>query len=259
MPLTEKSIAVVASLGVFLVWTLATYLLEGRLLTFRRPEAALDRFIYTLIANVLIGTVGSIILVRFSILQTGVSHPSFLGLIGVKKLILGIALGLVLGLVFFFINPFASRHPILILNAYSQVLVVSIAEVIVCWVLVGGSIANLGDNPVYIILAIIISSFLFGMYHFGHSPPFNTFKMVMMLSIIGLFTGVFYFFTRSIYGTVLFHTFLGMKGVTDALAKSRRIENYKSFQFPIVATAFIALMVLIVLDIMILRSTAGYH
>ena len=89
--------------------------------------------------------------------------------------------------------------------------------------------------------------------------PFNTFKMVMMLSIIGLFTGVFYFFTRSIYGTVLFHTFLGMKGVTDALAKSRRIENYKSFQFPIVATAFIALMVLIVLDIMILRSTAGYH
>lgn len=236
-----------------------TYLLEGRRLTFRRPEAALDRFIYTLIANVLIGTIGSIILIRYFILQTGVSHPSFFGLIGAKRLILGIALGLVLGLVFFFIKPFASRHPILILNAYSQVLVVSIAEVIVCWVLVGGSIGNLGNNSIYIILAVIISSFLFGIYHLAHSSPFNTFKMVMMLSIIGFFTGVFYFLTRSIYGTILFHNFLGMKGVTDALAKSGRIENFKSFQIPIVATALIALIVLIVLDITILRNTVGYN
>ena len=259
MSLPEKLIAAGASFGFFLIWTIVTYLLEGRLLTFRRPEAVLDRFIYTLIANVLIGTVGSIILIRFLILQTGVSHSSLFGLIGVKRLILGIVLGLVLGLVFFFIKPFASRHPILILNAFSQVLVVSIAEVLVCWVLVGGSIANLGNNPIFIILAVIISSFLFGMYHFGHSPPFNTFKMVMMLSMIGLFTGVFFFLTRSIYGAVLFHNFLGMKGVTDALAKSGRLDNFKRFQIPIVATAFIALMVLVVLDTMILRSTAGYH
>ncbi|MGD2185796.1 MAG: CPBP family intramembrane metalloprotease [Desulfobacterales bacterium] len=259
MPLSEKSIAVITSFAVFLIWTLATYLLEGRLLTLQRPEAVLNRFIYAIVVNVLIGTVGSIILIRFLLLHTGVSNPSLFGLIGPKRLILGIALGLVLGLVFFFAQSFSSRHPILILNAYSQVLVVSIAEVVVCWVLVGGSIANLGKNPIYMFLAVIISSFLFGLYHFGHSPPFNSFKMVMMLSIVGLFTGVFYFLTRSIYGTILFHNFMGMKGVTDALADSGRIESFKSFQIPIVATAIIAVVILIVLDVMLLRRAAGFQ
>lgn len=259
MPVSDKAIAVVISLGVFLVWTLATYLLEGRLLTFDRPEAVLNRFIYTVVANVVIGTAGSIILIKFGLLHTVVSDPSLFGIIGAKRLVLGIALGVALGLVFFFAQSFSSRHPILILNAYSQVLVVSMAEVIVCWVLVGGSIANLGKNPIYIVLALIISSILFGLYHFGHSPPFNTFKMVMMLSIVGLFTGVFYFLTRSIYGTILFHNFMGMKGVTDALADGGRIESFKGFQIPIVATAVIALVVLLALDIMVLRQAAGYQ
>jgi hypothetical protein len=64
--------------------------------------------------------------------------------------------------------------------------------------------------------------------------------------------GVFFIWT-------LFHNFLGMKGVTNALAKNGRIENFKNFQLPVVATAFIALMVLIVLDVTVLRSTAGYR
>ena len=112
------------------------------------------------------------------------------------------------------------------------------AEVIVCWVLIGGSIANLAKNPLYMFLAVIISAFLFGLYHFSHSPPFNTFQMVIMLSIVGLFTGVFYFATRSIYGTILFHNFMGMKGVTDALANSGRLEGFKSLQIPIVIAAY---------------------
>jgi hypothetical protein len=256
MSISEKSIAVIASIGIFFVWTLATYLLEGRLLTFHRPEAVADRFIYTAVANVLIGIFGSIIVIKFFLTKTWVSIPGFYGVIGTKHLFLGIALGLALGIVFFFTQPFSSRHPVLILNAYSQVLVVSIAEVIVCWVLVGGSIANLGKNPIYIFLALIISSLLFGLYHFGHSPPFNTLKMVVMLSIVGLFTGLFYFLTKSIYGTILFHNFMGMKGVTDALAESGGIEKFKNLQIPIIATAVIALVILIVLDIIVLRRAA---
>jgi hypothetical protein len=256
MPISNKSIAFIASLGLFLVWTLATYLLEGRLLTFHRPEAVLDRFIYTAVANVLIGIFGSIVVIRLLVIHNWVSNPALFGVIGSKRLLWGIALGVSFGIVFFFTQSFSSRHPVLIINAYSQVLVVSIAEVIVCWVLVGGTIANLGKNPIYLIIAVIISSVLFGVYHFGHSPPFNTLKMVMMLSIVGLFTGLFYFLTRSIYGTILFHNFMGMKGVTDALADSGGIEKFKNFQIPIIATAVIALVILIVLDLMILRRAA---
>src|SRR5678815_1284082 len=49
--------AVAAAFGLFAVWTLATYLLEARLGTFLRPDAT-TRFVYTVVANVLIGTIG---------------------------------------------------------------------------------------------------------------------------------------------------------------------------------------------------------
>ena len=257
MSLSGKSTALIASLVLFLIWTLATYILEGRLLTLHRPEAILNRFVYTLVSNILIGIVGTMILIRFILRQTDVPNPSYFGLIGPTRLIVGIVIGLVFGLVFFFTQSFPSRHPVLIINAYTQVLVVSIAEVIVCWVLVGGSIANMGKNPIYIILAVFLSSFLFGLYHFGHSPPFNTMKMVIILTLVGLVTGVFYFFTRNIYGTILFHNFMGTKGVTEALANSGRIESFKELQIPIIATAIVAVVILVALDTMYLRRAVG--
>ena len=259
MALSGKSIALIASVVLFLMWTLTTYLLEGRLLTLHRPEAVLNRFVYTLVSNILIGIVGSITLIRFLLNHTYISNPSLFGLIGSTWLILGIMIGLAFGLAFFFKQSFPSRHPIVIINAYSQVLVVSIAEVIVCWVLVGGSIANMGKNPIYLILAVIVSSVLFGLYHFGHSPPFNTIKMVIILTIVGLVTGVFYFLTRNIYGTILFHNFMGIKGVTEALANSGRIESFKELQLPIVATALVAVIILVILDTMFLRQAVVYH
>jgi len=255
--LSGKSIALIASFGLFLVWTLATYLLEGRVLTLHRPEAIVGRFVYTLVSNILIGIVGSIILIRFLLNYTDVSNPSLFGLIGSTRLIIGIGIGLALGLAFFFTQSFPSRNPILIINAYCQVLVVSVAEVIVCWVLVGGSIASMGKNPIFIILAVALSSFLFGLYHFGHSPPFNTIKMVIILTIVGFVTGIFYFSTRSIYGTIIFHNFMGIKGVTEALANRGRIESFKELQIPIIVTAIIAVAVLVVLDTMYLRRAVG--
>jgi hypothetical protein len=259
MSLSGKSTALIASLVLFLIWTLITYILEGRLLTLHRPEAILNRFVYTLVSNILIGIVGSMILIAFILRQTDAPSPSLFGLIGSTRLIIGIVIGMALGFAFFFTLSFPSRHPILIINAYSQVLVVSIAEVIVCWVLVGGSIANMGKSPIYLILAVLLSSFLFGLYHFGHSPPFNTMKMVIILTIVGLFTGVFYFLTRNIYGTIIFHNFMGIKGVTEALANSGRIESFKELQIPIVATAIVALVILVALDTIYLRRTVGYQ
>jgi hypothetical protein len=253
MTFSNKTMAVIVSIAIFLIWTLATYVLEGRLLILHRPEAVLNRFVYTVLANIIIGTIVSIIIIRMLLDHTDVSNLSLFGLIGARRQILGLGLGLVLGVAFFFSQSFSSRHPILILNSYSQVLVVSIAEVIICWVLVGGSIANMSKGPISIVLAAVISSLLFGLYHFGHSPPFNTFKMVIILSMVGLFTGAFYFLTRSIYGTIIFHNFMGIKGVTDALANSGQIEKFKSAQIPILITAIIALVILIGLDMMLLR------
>ena len=55
--------AVAPAFGLFAVWTLATYLLEARFGTFLRPDAT-TRFVYTVVANVLIGTVGAALVIR---------------------------------------------------------------------------------------------------------------------------------------------------------------------------------------------------
>lgn len=90
-----------AALALFAVWTAATWVFEGRIETFLRPEALADRAIYTIIPNVLIGT--AIAIVRFLIGRGwltraaagfGLSTPS------AARLTLGFGLGLALYLLY---------------------------------------------------------------------------------------------------------------------------------------------------------------
>jgi hypothetical protein len=57
--------ALFSALGLFAIWTLATWLLEGRIETLLRPHAVADRAIHAIVANILIGTVIPLILLRF--------------------------------------------------------------------------------------------------------------------------------------------------------------------------------------------------
>ena len=52
---------------------------------------------------------------------------------------------------------------------------------------------------------------------------------------------------------------MGIKGVTEALANSGRIESFKELQLPIVATALVAVIILVILDTMFLRQAVVYH
>jgi hypothetical protein len=53
------------ALGLYLLWVFATYMLEGRIQTFLRPEAMDARLFYALVANILIGIGGSAFVIRF--------------------------------------------------------------------------------------------------------------------------------------------------------------------------------------------------
>jgi hypothetical protein len=53
------------TLALYLLWVLATYLLEGRILTLQRPEATSARLVYALVTDILIGIGGSVLAVRF--------------------------------------------------------------------------------------------------------------------------------------------------------------------------------------------------
>lgn len=60
----KKLIAI--PIAVYLVWILATYLLEGRISLLQKPDP-LGRLIYAIVANIAIGTVAAIWLLKPSI------------------------------------------------------------------------------------------------------------------------------------------------------------------------------------------------
>ena len=68
--------ALAAALFLFAIWTLATWVLEGRIDTFLRPEAVVDRAIYAIVANLLIGIAVAMALLRMLIRRGWLSRQS---------------------------------------------------------------------------------------------------------------------------------------------------------------------------------------
>jgi membrane protease YdiL (CAAX protease family) len=105
---------------------------------------------------------------------------------------------------------------VVVLNVFAQVFTTSTAEVLVVYALVGVAGAwmtrSLGNVPSGIV-GIALASVLFGAYHIAHSPPFSTLSMILLLTFVGVVTGVFYFLVREIYATIVFHNFPALFGV----------------------------------------------
>ncbi|TFG01855.1 MAG: CPBP family intramembrane metalloprotease, partial [Promethearchaeota archaeon] len=217
------------ALAIFAVWMAFTFLLEGMLLTLQRPEAVINRLLYTVITNIIIGTVIALYFVRYNHQQENIDRKKF-GFRRPTYTVLAVVFGFILGLILYIVQNPPTLNPIVIVNAYAQVLVVTIAEIIICWVIMGSitehvSKGRFGDKGSKII-AVLVSSILFGIYHFAHSPPFNTVNMVLLLTVIGIITSVFYFTVRDVYATIVFHNFLGIFGVINALQASGNLKIY---------------------------------
>ena len=253
--MTDLKKALVAALALYLVWTFATWLLEGRIETLLRPDAVADRLIYAIVANLLLGIVGAVVLLRFIPNWTGAAR-SAAGFGSLGRTAVAVVAGLVLGLAFYALSGGATTDPIVITNAFAQVLVVSAAEVIVCWAVVGSvtETAFRGSGRWLAIgLAAAVASILFGVYHFAHSAPFNTFGMVAFLSAIGLVTSLFFFVSRDVYGTIAFHNFLGVLGVVNALAAKDQLQPMMQLQVPLLVTAAVTVVALVLVDRFVLR------
>ena len=206
--------AIVLSLAVFLLWTITTYLLEGRINLLQQPTVG-GRYVYVLVANVLIGTVGALWVLRWLLILQVVTVAQ-VGFRSLRRTGVVAVVGAVLGFGLLWQSQPASLAPLVLWNSFAQVLPVSIAEVVVCWVLVGAAFEALVQPKgklVAIPIGIIAADLLFAVYHFAHSAPFNQFTMVLFLLIPGLLTSLVYFLGRDIYATILFHNFLGMTGV----------------------------------------------
>ena len=242
----------------FLVWTLVTFIMEGRIRTLLRPEAKRARLAYAVVANMLIGTAGAMLaiylIMKVSDGTSAATSAATYGFAPLGRTLVSIVVGLALGSLIFALQRPPSWNMTVLLNGYSQTLVVSIAEVLVCWSVLGASftttVSGLGAVP-SILAGLLLSALAFGLYHFAHSPPFNTVRLVLVLSVVGLVTGTFFFVSRDVYGTILFHNFLALKGVTQALADTGRLGSFEKRQNQLLLTAAVSVLLLVVLDLIL--------
>lgn len=205
---------IILILAVFIAWTAATYLLEGRTNLLLRYDPA-GRIIYTAVANIAIGVIFSAWTLRY-LLKAGFVNPAQLGLGKPKtRTVSTIAAAGLVGFALFVMQA-PRADPIIVVNVFLQVLPVSVAEVIVCWVVVGTAFESLSRRKgriISITMAAVVSTVLFGLYHFAHSPPFNQPSMVLFLMIPGIATAVTFFLGRDIYAAIAIQNFLGMTGI----------------------------------------------
>jgi len=218
------------------------------------------RLFYALVTNILIGIGGSALVIRFMSRARTVSTQQA-GFRGLGHAVVAVVIGVVLGLAFYALQGAPSWNPVVLVNAYAQVLVGSIAEVLVCWAVIGSlSQAVLQEDRgrwVALILPAVIASVFFGVYHFAHSPPFNTVPVVVLLSVVGLVTSLFFFVSRDVYGTIAFHNFLGILGVIRALDATGNLSVFERPMIPLLVMAVITIALLIAAHVFWINSGAA--
>ncbi len=219
--ISSETAAVPLSLVLFLLWTAATYLLEGRIGLLRQPTL-IGRWIYVVVANILIGTVAAAWVLR-SLLNSRLVTLDQLGFRPLGRTLFAVVMAAVVGFGIFLLQKPVSLESVVLLNAFAQVLQTSIAEVLVCWVVVGTSVEALirgNSRVISLLVPILATDLLFGIYHFSHSAPFNQLHVAFFLMIPGLATSLIYFLGRDVYATILFHNYLGMTGVMRSVELS---------------------------------------
>ena len=249
-----------AALAAYVVWTALTWLLEGRVRTLLRPEDVTGRLLYTGVANVLAGTILALWLAG-AFTRSGFTSRSRLGFRSVGRTVGSVVVAAVLGGALYWLQRPPSMDPVVIANAFAQVLPVSTAEIVVCWIVVGGGVEaflrarGLGDRAGRTV-ALVVASALFGAYHLAHSPPFDNPETMAFLSVVSVGTGLFYFAGRSAYGALVFHNVLALFGVTAALAAAGRLGAFRAPVTPLLATALVSLLVLVAAERRLVRDAA---
>lgn len=248
------------ALSIYIMWVAATYILEGRILLFQKVDPV-GRTTYVVIANIAIGTVLSAIAIQY-LLKAQLVKPEQLGLsksrLRTAAIIASAAAG---GLALFMLQNPRTTEPIVVFNAFMQVLPVSIAEVMVCWALIGSSFESLARNKnknkrgriaSSVLVGAVAASVLFGVYHYAHSPPFNQTGMVLFLMLPSIVTAVTYFLGRDIYAAVIVQNFMGITGV---LAGLPNLEEYRQPMVPIYALSAVSVAALIISVSVVLKKT----
>jgi hypothetical protein len=259
----RKAKPILISLYVYVVWSIVTYLLEGRIHLLQRVDV-IGRFEYVVTANMVIGTVLAIWLLRYYHISSGFISTKQLGFQSVnRRFWVVVVIASLIGFVLFVIQGPVSLNPVVISNVFAQTLPTSIAEVVVCWVVVGASFESLvlikskhefkngkmTKNISAAIIGAVVATILFGVYHFAHSPPFNQLNTVLFLMIPGTLTSIVFFVGRNIYAAIIFQNFQALFGVMGSID----ITSFTHPIYPLLIMGLVSILILIAADVFLVR------
>jgi hypothetical protein len=259
----RKAKPILISLYVYVVWSIVTYLLEGRIHLLQRVDV-IGRFEYVVTANMVIGTVLAIWLLRYYHISSGFISTKQLGFQSVnRRFWVVVVIASLIGFVLFVIQGPVSLNPVVISNVFAQTLPTSIAEVVVCWVVVGASFESLvlvkskhefkngkmTKNITAAIIGAVVATILFGVYHFAHSPPFNQLSTVLFLMIPGTLTSIVFFVGRNIYAAIIFQNFQALFGVMGSID----ITSFTHPIYPLLIMGLVSILILIAADVFLVR------
>jgi hypothetical protein len=117
----------------------------------------------------------------------------------IKRTLIVVVITGVIGYFYYIVQYSISLDTIILLNVFAQTLPTSIAEVVICWVILGITFESFiqpdgrrvrGRRITSIIIGAIVATILFGVYHFAHSPPFNQPNMVLFLIYSGILSSI---------------------------------------------------------------------
>lgn len=243
------------SLLLYLLWCLATWFFEGRISLLLQPTP-IGRAVYVILANILIGIFGAAWIMRSSLAHELTSLDQ-IGFRSLRRTLIAIVLGLMGGFALFLVLGPPSLEPMVVSNAFIQALPVTVAEILICWVVIGANIEGVTKRwgrIVAIALAVIAADVTFGLYHFGHSAPFNQWNMVFLLMAVGIVTSLVYFLGRDVYATIIVHNFLAMKGVMGSID----LTIFRQPLIPLYVLFVLSIVALVAVHIWLHRR-ATYH
>lgn len=73
--------------------------------------------------------------------------------------------------------------------------------------------------------------------------------MVLLLSGVGVATGMFFFLGGDLYSTIVLHNAFAVRGVIQALGESGNLDRYATPQLPLIATVIAAVVVLVIVEV----------
>lgn len=191
-------------LAVYAAWFLETFLFEGNVHLFQRPDPA-GVYVYTLLACIIIGTVAPVFFIRKAFIAGEITMFQ-LGFRSIRRTILVCVVTCIIGYATVLLLNLFGSDLFLFVNAFLLMVPTAIASVMICWVLAGTHLQALvraGGALVSISTGVVVTSILFGITALAHTPAVQQRDAVFFGVCTGIVVALFFFAVRDVYATSL--------------------------------------------------------